>query len=125
MAIAPNGSTSIIAGSTASIDPIFKREYIEEKKSYRIPVIAPDLSPKTFWFYKNAFEVDQHWSIKQNAVRSKHIDQGISFNIYVNRKIKATELLAIHDDAWKSGLKSTYYVRSTSVGVEECEVCSS
>src|SRR5690606_7589458 len=32
MAVAPNSSTSVIAGSTASIDPIFKPFYHEEKK---------------------------------------------------------------------------------------------
>lgn len=125
MAIAPNGSTSIIAGSTASIDPIYRREYIEEKKNYRIPVIAPDLSPATFWFYKNAHEVDQVWSLKQNAARSRHIDQGISFNLYVKNNVKASELLNLHMTAWKTGTKTTYYVRSTSIEVEECEVCAS
>ncbi len=125
MAIAPNGSTSIIAGSTASIDPIYRREYVEEKKNYRIPVIAPDLSPATFWYYKNAHEVDQVWSLKQNAVRSRHIDQGISFNLYVKNNVKASELLNLHMTAWKTGTKSTYYVRSTSVDIEDCEACAS
>lgn len=126
MAIAPNGSTSVIAGSTASIDPIFKQEYTEEKKGIKIPVIAPDLSAKTRWYYKSAYHIDQHWSIKQNAMRQKHIDQGISFNLYVANDIKAKELLDLHLDAWKSGLKTTYYTRSTSQKeIAECESCAS
>lgn len=126
MAVAPNGSTSVIAGSTASIDPIFKQEYTEEKKGIKIPVIAPDLSAKTKWFYKSAYHLDQHWSIKQNAMRQKHIDQGISFNFYVPNDIKAKELLALHFDAWESGLKSSYYTRSTSQQeIKECESCAS
>ena len=46
MAVAPNSTTSIIAGSTASIDPVFQVAYSEEKKDYKIPVTAPDLNPK-------------------------------------------------------------------------------
>jgi len=126
MAIAPNATTSIIAGSTASIDPIFKPFYIEEKKDYRIPTTAPDLNHKTYNIYRrSAYIVDQRWSIKQNAARQKHIDQSISFNIYVPNTIKASVLLDLHFQAWKSGLKTTYYVRSTSNEVEECVWCQS
>ncbi|MEH7444873.1 ribonucleoside-diphosphate reductase subunit alpha [Bacillus sp. JJ1122] len=126
MAVAPNSSTSILAGSTASIDPVFRIEYSEEKKDYKIPVTAPDLSPKTTWFYKSAYNIDQHWSIRQNAKRQRHIDQSISFNLYVRNDIKAKALLDLHMDAWKSGLKTTYYLRSTSGNeMNECESCHS
>ncbi|WP_102260997.1 ribonucleoside-diphosphate reductase subunit alpha [Mesobacillus jeotgali] len=126
MAVAPNSSTSILAGSTASIDPIFRLEYSEEKKDYKIPVTAPDLSAETMWFYKTAYNTDQHWSIRQNARRQRHIDQSISFNFYVTNTIKAKALLDLHMDAWKSGLKTTYYVRSTSSSEwDECESCHS
>lgn len=123
-AIAPNSSTSIIAGSTASIDPVFKSIYTEEKKGIKIPVIVPDLSSKTRFYYKSGYHIDQNWSIKQNASRQKHIDQSISFNIYVRAGIKAKELLELHMNAWKLGLKTTYYVRSTSQKeIEECDSC--
>jgi ribonucleoside-diphosphate reductase alpha chain len=126
MAVAPNSTTAIIAGTTASIDPIFKKEYSEEKKNYKIPVTAPDLSPKTTWYYKSAYEIDQIWSIRQNEARQRHIDQSISFNFYVKNTIKAKDLLYLHLEAWKSNLKTTYYTRSTSlVEIEECESCSS
>lgn len=125
MAIAPNSTTAIIAGSTASIDPLFRKEYIEEKKNYRIPVLAPDLNEQTFWFYKNAHDIDQAWTLKQNAARLRHVDQGISLNLYVKNNIKAKELLDLHILAWSVGIKSTYYVRSTANEIAECEVCSS
>jgi ribonucleoside-diphosphate reductase alpha chain len=125
MAVAPNASTAIIANSTASIDPIFKKEYSEEKKNYKIPVTAPDLSAKNWFLYKTAYEIDQHASIAQNAVRQRHVDQAISFNFYVKNSIKAKELLALHMDAWESGLKTTYYTRSQSAKeAEECESCT-
>lgn len=125
MAIAPNASTALIAGSSPSIDPIFKKHYSEEKKDYKIPVTAPDLNAETTWFYKSAYLIDQHWSIKQNAKRQRHIDQAISFNLYVQNTIKAKELLDLHMSAWKNRLKTTYYLRSTSSVIEECDSCSS
>ncbi|MED4853289.1 ribonucleoside-diphosphate reductase subunit alpha [Caldifermentibacillus hisashii] len=126
MAVAPNSSTSVIAGSTASIDPIFKPFYYEEKKDYKLPVVAPDLDHRTYDIYRrSAYIVDQRWSIKQNAARTRHIDQSISFNFYVPHTIKAQILLDLHIQAWKSGIKSTYYVRSTATDIEECEWCAS
>ncbi len=126
MAVAPNSSTSVIAGSTASIDPIFKPFYHEEKKDYKLPVIAPDLDHNTYDVYRrSAYIVDQRWSIKQNAARQRHIDQAISFNIYVPNNIRASVLLDLHMQAWKSGMKTTYYMRSTASDIEECEWCHS
>lgn len=126
MAVAPNSSTAMIAGSTASIDPIFQVFYYEEKKDFKIPVTAPDLTHKTYDVYRrSAYIVDQRWSVKQNAVRQKHIDQSISFNMYVPNTIRASVLLDLHVQAWKSGLKTSYYVRSTANDVEECEWCHS
>ena len=126
MAVAPNSSTSIIAGSTASIDPVFKPFYHEEKKDYKFPVVAPDLNHNTYDVYRrSAYIVDQRWSIKQNAARQRHIDQAISFNIYVPNSIRASVLLDLHLQAWKSGMKTTYYTRSTATDIEECEWCHS
>ena len=91
MAVAPNSSTSVIAGSTASIDPIFKPFYHEEKKDFKLPVVAPDLDHHTYDIYRrSAYIVDQRWSVQQNAARQRHIDQSISFNFYVPNNIKAT-----------------------------------
>ena len=92
-AIAPNGSTSIIAGSTASIDPLYELLSYEEKTTYKVANPAPDLSEKTIWYYKTAFMIDQHWSINMASARQRHIDQAQSFNLYVRPDIKATEFL--------------------------------
>lgn len=126
MAVAPNATTAIIAGSTAGIDPIFKPFYSEEKKDYRIPTTAPDLNHKTYFIYRrSAYILDQRWSVRQNAARQKHVDQSISFNFYVPHTIRASVLLDLHLQSWKQGLKTTYYVRSTFNDVEECEWCQS
>ena len=126
MAVAPNSSTSMIAGSTASIDPIFNVFYNEEKKDFKIPFTAPDLDHNTYNIYRrSSYIVDQRWSVRQNAARQKHIDQSISFNLYVPNTIKASILLGLHLQAWRGGLKTTYYVRSSSTEIEECEWCES
>lgn len=126
MAVAPNSSTSVIAGSTASIDPVFKPFYHEEKKDFKLPVVAPDLNHHTYDIYRrSAYIVDQRWSVKQNAARQKHIDQSISFNLYVPNTIRASVLLDLHMQAWESGLKTTYYTRSSATDIEECEWCHS
>ena len=126
MAVAPNSSTSVIAGSTASIDPIFKPFFHEEKKDYKLPTVAPDLNHNTYDIYRrSAYIVDQRWSVKQNAARQRHIDQAISFNIYVPNTIRASVLLDLHVQAWKSGMKTSYYTRSSATDIVECEWCHS
>lgn len=127
MAVAPNSSTAKIGGSTDGIDPLYAVEFAEEKKNFKFKVTAPDLDHNTYDYYRRARHVlDQNWSIRQNAARQRHIDQAISFNFYVPHTIKAKELLGLHFEAWEQGLKTTYYVRSTSQAeIEECEACQS
>jgi len=127
MAVAPNSSTAKIGDSTDGIDPLYNVEYAEEKKNFKFKVTAPELDHVNYEYYRKArHELDQKWSIRQNAKRQRHIDQAISFNIYVRHDIKAKELLDIHKTAWKEKLKTTYYVRSTSQEeIEECEMCHS
>ncbi|SHN22750.1 ribonucleoside-diphosphate reductase subunit alpha [Gracilibacillus kekensis] len=127
MAVAPNSSTAKIGGSTDGIDPLYAVEYAEEKKNFKFKVTAPDLDHVTYNYYRRArHELDQVWSIKQNAKRQRHIDQAISFNFYVRHDIKAKDLLNLHVAAWENRLKTTYYVRSTSqTEIEECEACHS
>lgn len=126
MAVAPNSSTSVIAGSTSGIDPVFKPFYHEEKKNFKLPVSAPDLDHNTYDVYRrSAYIVDQRWSIKQNAKRQRHVDQAISFNLFVPNNIKASRLLELHMLGWKLKLKTTYYTRSTASDIDECEWCHS
>lgn len=124
MAIAPTGSTSLIAGSTASVDPVFEPVAYEEKTTYKIANPAPDLSSRTLWYYKGAYHLDQHWSIKQAAARQRHLDQGQSINLYVRPDIHARDLLRLHMEAWKQGLKTTYYIRSRAIEIHQCEACT-
>jgi ribonucleoside-diphosphate reductase alpha chain len=124
-AIAPTGSTSLIAGSTAGIDPVYAKYFVEEKRGASIPQTAPNLSPATTWYYKEAHQIDQHHSIQAAGKRQRHIDQSQSFNLYITPETNAREFLELYIAAWEAGLKTIYYVRNQSVEVEECVSCSS
>lgn len=124
-AIAPTGSTSNIAGTTAGIDPIFRKFFIEEKKGSFTPKAAPDLSEENFWLYKEAHHIDQLYSIKACGIRQRHIDQSQSFNLYITPEVKAKDILNLYVEAWKNGVKTIYYVRNQSLEMDECTSCSS
>lgn len=125
LAIAPTSSTSIIAGTTAGLDPIMKRYFLEEKKGSMLPRVAPDLSLETYWYYKNAHLIDQNWSIKACGIRQRHIDQAQSMNLYITNEFTMRQVFDLYLAAWEHGVKTIYYVRSQSLEVEECESCSS
>ena len=125
LAIAPTSSTSILSGTTAGIDPIMHRFYLEEKKGAMLPRVAPELTPESYWYYKNAHLLDQSWSIKACGIRQRHIDQAQSMNLYITNSYTFRKVLNLYIQSWEEGVKTIYYVRSKSLEVEECESCSS
>ena len=125
LAIAPTSSTSIIAGTSAGVDPVMKRFFYEEKKGEMLARLAPELSPQTWWYYKNAHEIDQSWSVLASAIRQRHIDQAQSMNLYITNDYTMKQVLSLYLLAWEKGVKTIYYIRSKSLEVEECESCSS
>ena len=125
LAAAPTSSTSIISGTTAGLDPIMNRYFLEEKKNGLMPRVAPDLSFETYWFYKNAHYIDQRWSVRACGVRQRHIDQAQSMNLYITNEYTFRKVLDLYLLAWEEGVKTIYYIRSKSLEVEECESCSS
>jgi ribonucleoside-diphosphate reductase alpha chain len=125
MAIAPTSSTSILIGTTAGLDPIMNKFFLEEKKNMIIPRVAPELSQNTFWYYKSAHLIDQKWSIKAAGVKQRHIDQAMSLNIYITNEMTFRTILDLYLEAYKNNVKTIYYLRSKSLEVEECSSCSS
>ena len=63
--------------------------------------------------YATAFEIESQWLVEAAARRQKWIDQAQSLNIYMagasGKKLHDTYTLA-----WLRGLKTTYYLRTTS-----------
>lgn len=124
LAIAPTSSTSIIAGTTAGVDPILKQFFYEEKKGEMIPRVAPELSSLNARYYKAAHEIDQTWSTKAAGIRQRHIDQSQSVNLYITNDYSMRQILELYIKAWEVGVKTIYYVRSKALEVDECEGCA-
>lgn len=130
MAIAPTSSISILVGTTQTIEPVFRKKWLEENLSGMIPVVVPNLTLETLNYYVSAYDLDQRDIIRAAAVRQKWIDQGQSTNIFMKvNKTSGRVLHEIYTLAWKLGLKSTYYLRSESPEAEvadrsiECVNC--
>lgn len=133
MAIAPTSSISILVGTTQTIEPVYKRKWLEQNLSGQIPVVVPNLDLETWNFYTPAYELDQRLLVRAAAVRGKWIDQGQSLNIFMSiDKATGGYLHEIYSLAHELGVKSTYYLRSespdsTKVDVAdrsiECEGC--
>ena len=65
--------------------------------------------------FKTAYEIDQNWIIELAADRTPHISQAQSLNIFMPGNVSKQYLHDIHFNAWKKGIKSAYYARSTSI----------
>ena len=120
MAIAPTSSISILVGTTQTIEPIYKKKWLEENLSGMIPNVVPNLNLDTYNYYVSAYSLDQRDIIKVASIRQKWIDQGQSVNIFMEiDKASGKYLNDIYMLAWELGLKSTYYLRSQSPDVKD------
>ena len=144
VAIAPTATISNIIGVDASIEPSFGNLSVKSNLSGEFTVInaylVRDLKRLGLWDdvmvmdlkhfdgslrpidrvpqdikaqYATAFEIEPQWLVEAAARRQKWIDQAQSLNIYMagasGKKLDETYKLA-----WLRGLKTTYYLRTTS-----------
>lgn len=79
------------------------------------------LSDEQKLIFVTARETNQHALIRQAAQRQKFIDQGQSLNLFFalptneNDKVKVMKYInEVHLEAWKSGVKSLYYLKTAS-----------
>lgn len=124
MAIAPTGSISYVHNATPSVMPIVEkietRTYGDSTTHYPMPY----LSPKTFWFYKSAYDMDMFKVIDLIATIQEHVDQGISFTLFVDGdEITTGKLARNYIYAHKKGIKTLYYTRTKKSSNEECLSC--
>lgn len=113
MAIAPNSSSAILAGTTNGLEPVYNKIWVEENKRGSYVMTAPHINIDNFAYYQNAYEVDMFKQIDIAAIRQKYIDMAMSQNIFLDPSdlgVKKIRDLIVH--AWKSGLKTLYYMRS-------------
>lgn len=72
----------------------------------------PDMVKEVF---KTAMEIDQRWLVELAADRQGFVDQGQSLNLFFPADTSIRYLHTVHFLAWKSGLKSLYYLRSDKI----------
>lgn len=65
--------------------------------------------------FKTAWEMDQRWLVEHAADRAKYVCQAQSINVFLAGNVHKRDLHQIHFMAWKKGVKSLYYCRSTSL----------
>lgn len=65
--------------------------------------------------FRTAPEIDQRWIIEHAADRTPYICQAQSVNLFLAADIHKRDLHQLHFQAWKKGVKSLYYCRSTSL----------
>jgi ribonucleoside-diphosphate reductase alpha chain len=124
LAIAPTGSISYVQSSTASVMPIMERieerTYGNSKTYYPMPY----LSPETWFFYKEAYDMDMFKVVDMIATIQQHVDQGISFTLFLKDTHTTRDLNRIDLYAHHKGIKTLYYMRTKDTSRETCLSCS-
>ena len=69
--------------------------------------------------FKTAREINQFELIRQASDRQKFVCQGQSLNLFVDPESTPEYLFRLHLSAWKAGLKSLYYLKSSSLLVKK------
>ena len=124
LAIAPTGSISYVQNATPSVMPITEkietRTYGDSTTHYPMPY----MSPQTFWFYKEAYQMDMRKLIDLIAVIQLHIDQSISTTLYVDSDTTDGDLASHYIYAHEKGIKTLYYTRTKVSSVDDCLSCT-
>ena len=156
MAIAPTANIAHIAGTTPGLDPqfaqIFSRSTLNGKFLEVNPNLVRELKRLGLWeevkeevfanqgdvqnidaipdevkaVYRTSFQLSPYAFIEVAARAQKWVDQAISRNMYLETR-DIDEYVKIYSEAWKRGLKTTYYLHvkprhqseQTTVSVEK------
>ncbi|MFM9080096.1 MAG: ribonucleoside-diphosphate reductase subunit alpha, partial [Opitutaceae bacterium] len=142
LAIAPTATISNITATSPCIEPTYKNLFVKSNLSGEFIVLNPflvkDLKSRGLWDqdmiddlkyfdgelkdieripadlkakYLTAFDIDFKWILDAAARRQKWIDQAQSVNLWIKTPDLKT-LSHMYRHAWRSGLKTTYYLRS-------------
>jgi ribonucleoside-diphosphate reductase alpha chain len=94
------------------IDESIWEEILSAKGSVQEIDCLTDIEKEIF---KTAREIDQFELVKQAADRQEFICQGQSLNLFVDPESDPAYIMRLHLSAWKMGLKSLYYLKSSSL----------
>ena len=120
MAIAPNTSSGLLAGSTCSCEPIYAREWAENSKLGTYKMVAPHVTVDNLKYYPNAYELDQGRLLELTALRQKYVDMSISHSVYIDptnymntgKPVSARDIARLILKAHELGVKTLYYFRA-------------
>lgn len=116
-AIAPNTSTSLLQGCSASVLPVFGKFYMDNGKT-TVPIVPPFIKDGA-WFYQENKNIDQRKVVDVISKIQKWIDTGISMELIINPNLDYVNAKYFYDlimQAWKKECKTIYYVRSIQKG---------
>lgn len=142
LAIAPTATIANIVGVSQSIEPDYKLLHVKSNMSGDFTMIneflVAELKARGLWDaemladlkyydgsiqaieniptdikqrYQTAFEFDPEWLIRAASRRQKWIDMAQSLNLYV-QETSGRKLSDLYLLAWRSGLKTSYYLRT-------------
>lgn len=141
MAIAPNASTGLVLGTSNGTDPRFANIFSRNTYSGKFLDInhnlVQDLQELGLWdevkdqviasygdienideipahlkeVYKTSFQISPYAYIEVASRAQKWIDQALSRNMYLETR-DIDEMVEIYVEAWRRGLKTTYYLHT-------------
>lgn len=142
LAIAPTATISNITGTTPCIEPLYKNLFVRSNLSGDFIVLnqalVKELKNEGLWDeemlgqlkyfdgelkdieripeaikkkYSTSFNIEYTYFIDAAARRQKWIDQSQSVNLFLSSPSIKT-LSHMYRDAWRKGLKTTYYLRT-------------
>jgi ribonucleoside-diphosphate reductase alpha chain len=155
IAIAPTATIANIMGTSPCIEPMYKNLFAKSNLSGDFVILNPylvrDLKAARNWNreladqikyfdgdltevesipeeikdrYRTAFQIDSAFIIEAAARRQKWIDQSQSLNLFLSEPDLKT-LSHMYRRAWRSGLKTTYYLRTLGASAIEKATVSS
>ena len=133
---------------------LVKNKYLEallEKKGMNTPEVWQEiiaskgsvqyldgLTPEEKAVFRTAYEMNMREVVQQAADRQPFIDQAQSLNVFFQTPVSGKYMHDVHFLAWKAGVKTLYYLRSSApieadkinmkqekrnLETEECAVC--
>jgi ribonucleoside-diphosphate reductase alpha chain len=142
LAIAPTATISNIIGVSQCIEPVYQNLFVKSNMSGDFTVVnmylVDELKKRGLWdrqmcddlkyydgsvqkisrvpdhlkaLFATAFEIEPKWLIEAASRRQKWIDQAQSLNLFM-KEPSGKKLHDMYFLAWKTGCKTTYYLRS-------------
>ena len=106
-------------GSVQDIEELENWGYVNSKLTNRSDMTESNFQNKEIDWLKDVFktfkEINQLDLVKQAGIRQQYVDQSVSLNLAFPSQATPKWINQVHMEAWKSGIKTLYYMRTESV----------